>query len=58
MGHSGSALGWSYGVRQLVLQLAEGLTDNWYALETCLLGFLLVGIGFGVCLYFLVWEVP
>ena len=27
----------------LVLQLAEGLTDNWYALETCLWGFRLVG---------------
>ena len=40
-------------MHQLILQLAEGLTDNWYALETCLWGFWLVGIGFGVCLYFL-----
>ena len=38
------------GVHQLVLQLAEGLTDNWYALKTCLWGFRLVEIGFGVCL--------
>ena len=34
----------------LVLQLAEGLTDNWYVLETCLWGFRLVGIG-TVCAY-------
>ena len=45
-------------MHRLVRQLAEGLTDNWYELETCLWGFRLVGIGFGACLYFLVWEVP
>ena len=28
---------------------AEGLIDDWYTLETCLLGFWLVGIDLGVC---------
>ena len=50
VGHSGSALGWLHGVHRLVLQLADGLTDNWYVLETCMWSFQLVGIGFGVWL--------
>ena len=44
-------------MHRLVLPLADGLTDNWCALETCLWGFQLVGIGSGVCLNVLVWEV-
>ena len=44
-------------MRRVVFQLAEGLTDNWCTREICLRGFRLVGIGLGLCLYFLVWAV-